>query len=145
LYSVAHYALGDTRRPLRYAIVRLVIVSALGYVCAMIVPPRLGIAPEWGAAGLTGSAGVAGWIEFALLRSSLNGRVGHTGVPASYVTRLWAAGIFAAAAAWIVKVILPPIDPILRGAVILPVFGLVYLGMAAFFRIPIVLRGLRGL
>ena len=30
LYSVAHYALGDTKRPLRYAIVRLIAVTTLG-------------------------------------------------------------------------------------------------------------------
>src|SRR5947208_7767362 len=68
LYSVAHYAIGDTRSPLRYAVVRLTSVTTLGVVSAVGVAPRLGIAPEWGAAGLTASAGVAGWIEFALLR-----------------------------------------------------------------------------
>ena len=31
----------------------------------------LGIDPHWGAAGLTASAGIAGWVEFALLRRAL--------------------------------------------------------------------------
>ena len=33
-----------------------------------------------GAAGLTISAGISSWVEFALLRRSLNRRIGHTGL-----------------------------------------------------------------
>jgi len=137
LYSVAHYALGDARRPLRYACVRLVVAGALGYVCAMMAPGWLGISPRWGAAGLTASAGVAGWIEFALLRASLNERVGHTGLPRAYVARLWAAGLAAAAAGIAARLLLPPIAPIVRGAIVLPVFGGAYLGAATLLRVPI--------
>ena len=137
LYSVAHYALGDTRRPLRYAIVRLVVVTALGYVCAVIVPPRLGIAREWGAAGLTASAGVAGWIEFALLRASINRRIGPTGLARSYVARLWDAGFVAAGAAWVVKLSLPAIDAILRGVLVLGTFGIAYLLVVRLLRLRI--------
>jgi putative peptidoglycan lipid II flippase len=138
LYSVAHYALGDTRTPLRYALIRLAGVTGLGYVCALIVPAKLGIAPIWGAAGLTASAGVAGWIEFALLRASLNARVGATGVKGSYLARLWLAAGVGAIAAWAVKLALPPLDPLLRGALVLPVFGAVFLGSARLcgVRIP---------
>jgi putative peptidoglycan lipid II flippase len=137
LYSVAHYALGDTKRPLRYAIVRLVAVTTLGYICAIVVPPALGIAREWGAAGLTASAGVAGWIEFALLRSSMTRRIGPTGLRATYLARLWTAGLVAAAAAWLVKLALPPVDAIIRGAVVLGTFGVCYLLTARVLRVPI--------
>ena len=61
-------------------LLRLVIVTTLGYLCAIVLPPALRIAPHWGAAGLTASAGVAGWIEFVLLRASLNRRIGETGL-----------------------------------------------------------------
>ncbi len=141
LYSVAHYAIGDPRRPLRFAIVRLVIVTILGYIAAVLLPPRLGIAAEWGAAGLTASAGVAGWIEFLLLRASLNGRVGSTGLQASYAARLWSAGVFAAAVAWAVKLALPQVDPLIRGAIVLPVFGSAFLACAVLFGVRI--QGLR--
>ena len=137
LYSVAHYALGDAKRPLRFALVRLVVVTTLGYVCAIVLPPRLGIAPDWGAAGLTASAGVAGWIEFALLRASLNRRIGHTGLAASYAARLWIAGIAGAAGAWGVRLALPPLDPLVRGAAVLPVFGAGFLAAAMVLRLPI--------
>jgi putative peptidoglycan lipid II flippase len=136
LYSVAHYAVGDTRSPLRYAVVRLIAVTTLGYLCAIVLPPYLGIAREWGAAGLTASAGVAGWIEFALLRASLNRRAGPTGLPAAYAARLWAAAIAGAAAAWAVKLALPATDPILRAALVLPVFGGTFIGVAWLMGVP---------
>ena len=137
LYSVAHYAVGDAKAPLRFAVVRLVAVTVLGYIGAVILPPRLGIAPYWGAAGLTASAGVAGWIEFTLLRASLNRRIGHTGLAVSFSARLWIAGLAGAAIAWGVKLALPPLDPLIRGAAVLPAFGAVFLGVAALLRVPI--------
>ena len=137
LYSAAHYALGDTRRPLRFALVRLAVVTVLGYLCAIVVPPRIGVAADWGAAGLTASAGVAGWIEFTLLRASLNSRIGRTGLAASYSARLWIAGLAGAAAAWGVRMTLPPLDPLLRGAAVLPVFGAVFLAAAMLLRVPV--------
>lgn len=136
MYSAAHYALGDTKRPLRFALVRLLVVTGLGYVCALILPPRLGIDPGWGAAGLTASSGIAGWIEFALLRSHLNRRIGPTGLGASHLARLWIAGLAGAAIAWGVKLWLPPLDPLLRGIAVLPAFGAGFLAAAAILRLP---------
>jgi putative peptidoglycan lipid II flippase len=138
LYSVAHYALGDTRRPLRYALVRLVLVTTLGYICAILVPPAIGLAREWGAAGLTASAGVAGWVEFVLLRHSINTRIGATGLRANYMSRLWGAGIAAATLAWVVKLMLPPLHPLLRGAIVLPAFGAAFVGIAIALGVSIV-------
>jgi len=137
LYSVAHYALGDAKRPLRFAGARLLVAGVLGYAGALVAPAWIGAAPEWGAAGLTASAGVAGWVEFVLLRRSLNDRIGSTGLPASYVARLWTAGIAAAALAWGVRLVLPPLNPILRGAIVLPIFGAGYIGLAAVMGIAI--------
>jgi putative peptidoglycan lipid II flippase len=131
LYSVAHYAVGDTRAPLRYAVIRLIAVTVLGYLCAIVLPPRLGIAARWGAAGLTASAGVAGWMEFALLRASLNRRIGPTGLRRAHAARLWLAAAVAAAVALGVRRLLPPFNPIVVGVVVLPVFGLLYLGAAS--------------
>src|SRR5262249_42870691 len=61
LYSSAYYALRDTRTPLAYAIARVVLTTVLGYLFAIPVPRWLGIPALWGAAGLTASAGLAGW------------------------------------------------------------------------------------
>lgn len=141
LYSAAHYALGDTRRPLRFALARLTMGAALGYVFAIILPPKLGLAAHWGAAGLTAASGVVGWVEFALLRSSLNRRIGPTGLAASHLARLWTAGLAGAAIAWGVKLSLPPLDPLIRGIAVLPAFGAGFLATAVLLRLP--LPGLR--
>jgi putative peptidoglycan lipid II flippase len=137
LYSAAHYALGDTKSPLRFALVRLAVVTALGYLCALVLPAMIGIAADWGAAGLTASAGIAGWIEFALLRASLTRRIGPTGLAASYSARLWIAGVVGAAAAWGVRIALPPLDPLIRGAAVLPVFGAGFLAGAMMLRVSV--------
>jgi putative peptidoglycan lipid II flippase len=131
LYSVAHYALGDTRTPLRFAIVRIAFVTTLGFLFALVIPPRIGVPPIWGAAGLTASAGVAGWIEFALLRRSLDTRLGRTGMEVSRMLVLWGSALVAAAVAWGVKLVLPWSNPLIRGALILPAFGLTYLACTA--------------
>ena len=39
-----------------------------------------------GVAGLTASAGIAGWIEMLLLRRTLNARIGRTSLPASFAS-----------------------------------------------------------
>ena len=85
LYSSTYYAMRDTRTPLRFAIVRVILTTALGYLCAIPLPRMLGIEPRWGVAGLTISAGVASSIEFHLLRRALNRRIGRTGLPADFL------------------------------------------------------------
>ncbi len=97
LYSSTFYALRDTATPLRYAIVRVVLTTVLGYVCAVRLPPVLGVDLKWGTAGLTASAGVAGWIEFVMLRATINSRLGGTGIPVSILLRLWLSALVAAA------------------------------------------------
>lgn len=131
LYSMAHYAVGDTKSPLRFAVVRLVVGTTLGYLCAIVLPPRLGIPAQWGAVGLTASSGVVGWLEFVLLRANLNRRIGVTGLRRSHAARLWLAALAAGAAAFAVRWSLPPFHPVIIGGVVLPVFGALYLAFAA--------------
>lgn len=126
LYSSSYYALRDTRTPLRFAMVRLALTTLLGLVCVFVLPPLFGLAPRWGAAGLTASAGVAGWVEFVLLRRSMNARIGHTGLPASLMFKLWGVALLCAVAAWGVKLKLGHGQPILLALVILGVYGCLY-------------------
>ena len=111
LYSSTYYALRDTRTPLRYALVRVALTTVLGYVFALPLPRLLGMAPQWGAAGLTASAGIAGWVEMLLLRHTLNARIGRTGLSAEYAGKLWASALVGAAVAWAVKLATPPLRP----------------------------------
>jgi putative peptidoglycan lipid II flippase len=135
LYSSTYYALRDTRTPLRYAIIRVTLTGALGYVAAIWLPRWIGIEPRWGVAGLTASAGVAGWVEFSLLRHTLNGRIGSTGLERSFLVKLWIAAVVAAAAGWAVKLGVGPRNPIIEAVAVLGVYGVGYFATAAALRI----------
>jgi len=135
LYSSTYYALRDTRTPLRYAIVRVVLTTVLGYLCARVLPQWLGLDDRWGMAGLTASAGVAGWVEFVLLRRTMNQRIGLTGIPPLLTAKLWMSSALAAAAAWAVKLLMGNRGPIVSAVVILSAYGIVYFAVTYLFRI----------
>lgn len=135
LYNSTYYALWDTRTPLRYALIRVGLTLILGYVCAIIVPPRLGIPARWGVAGLSASAGVAAWFEFALLRWSLNRRLGWTGIDRGYLMRLWAMALTAGAIGFALKHEIHR-GPRLTALAVLPVYGIAYFGLAWWSGVP---------
>ena len=126
LYASTYYALHDTRTPLRFAVLRVALTIGLGYLFALPLPPALGLEPRWGAAGLTASAGIAGWVEFVLLRRALNARIGRTGLPAALVARLWVAAAAGAGAAWALRLGIGVVHPVLSALVLLGAYGGVY-------------------
>jgi putative peptidoglycan lipid II flippase len=136
LYASTYYALHDTRTPLRFALVRVALTIGLGYLAALPLPRLLGIDPRWGAAGLTASAGVAGWVEFVLLRAALNRRIGPTGLPMALTTRLWGAAAAGAGAAWGLRMVVPVNGPILTAVLLLTVYGGVYFFLTDRLGIP---------
>jgi putative peptidoglycan lipid II flippase len=126
LYSSAFYALLDTKTPLRFAMIRVTLTAILGWVCALFLPRWLGIGQEWGVAGLTASAGVAGWVEFVLLRHALGDRIGKTAIAASFTLRLWSVAISASAVSYFIKLGIGTGYPKLLACVALPVYGVLY-------------------
>lgn len=135
LYSSTYYALHDTRTPLKFAVIRVALATLLGYTCALHLPGWLGYDAQWGAPGITASAGVAGWIEFLLLRRALNLRIGRTGLPVAFVGQLWLAALVAGAIASAGRLLgLGP--PLLVACVTLVPFGLIYLATTVAMRIP---------
>lgn len=147
VYSSAYYALRDTKTPLRYAIIRVVLTSLLGYLCSIPLPPLLHLDLRWGAAGLTASAGIAGWVEFVLLRRSLNRRIGATGLVPSFVAKLWAAAIVGTAVGWGFKVLLGQRHPLVMAIVVLGGYGIAYFALTFALGIEesknVIMRGLR--
>jgi putative peptidoglycan lipid II flippase len=135
LYSSTYYALHDTRTPLRYAIIRVALTTVLGYLFALPLPVALGINPKWGVAGLTASAGIAGWIEFALLRRTLNRRIGKTGLAGSYVLKLWLAALVAAGIGWGLRLLVGNLNPIPLAAIVLGGYGVSYFAITSALRI----------
>ena len=136
LYSSTFYALQDAKTPLRFAVVRVVLTTVLGGIGGLYLPGWLGIDRAWGTVGLTATAGIAGWVEFSLLRRALNGKIGRTGIELSFLTRLWLPALVAAAGGWAAKLICGhlgnfyvghPLYPVVLAALVFGLFGGIYL------------------
>ncbi len=136
LYSSTYYALSDTRTPLRFAAVRLALTTVLGAAFALALPRMLGIDARWGVAGLSASAGIAAWVEFLLLRSRLNRRIGTTGLPGRYAVTLWGLAVASAGLAILVQAWARGWRPLAAGVVVIAVYGMAYVGGALLMRIP---------
>lgn len=160
LYSSAFYALRDPKTPLRFASYRVILTGVLGYLFAIPLRPLLisgmqalhlpipDVADSvraLGAVGLTASAGIAGWIEFLLLRRALGNRIGRVQIEPSYLAKLWTSAIAAAVAAasfnaFVLARIaphLPRIMPYIRDAgIVCGLFGVVYFGAAIALGVP---------
>ena len=136
LYSSGYYALRDTRTPLRFAIVRVLLTTLLGYLAALPLPRLLGIEPRWGVAGLTISAGIASWVEFTLLQRGIRRRIGQVGVPLVFLAQVWAASLFGAAAARGVLIAVGHRGPILLAVIVLSVYGILFFGVSTLLKLP---------
>jgi putative peptidoglycan lipid II flippase len=152
LYSSAFYALRDTRTPLYFAIVRVVLTGALGVLFAfplrwllsdvmsqglhLATPALPQIERGMGVVGLTFSAGLSGWIEFLLLRRALQARIGSTELPRFYATKIWLAALVAGAAGWGAGHFIHLGIRWANLGVVLAAFGIVYGGLALLLRVP---------
>ena len=145
LYSSTYWALRDTRTPLKFALVRVFLTTVLGYFCSIPLPRALGVDAHWGVFGLTASAGIASWVEFTLLRRTLNRRIGATGIPAVLVGKLWGSALLAAAAAWGVKLAIGMQRPVVDGLLILATFGGLYLALTLLLGVEECSRAVRRL
>ncbi|MEN6620435.1 MAG: murein biosynthesis integral membrane protein MurJ [Smithella sp.] len=136
LYSSTFYALRDTRTPLRFAIIRVFLAACFGYVLSQHVPSLIGIDSRWGTAGITVASGLAGWIEFILLRSGINRQIGKSGLEFEFVAKLWLAAGTGAAVAWGIKIITSQYHPIIQAILIFIPYGLVYFALCFVMKIP---------
>jgi putative peptidoglycan lipid II flippase len=136
LYSSTYFALHDTRTPFRCALGRVVVGTVLGYVLAIHLIPATGVSALWGAAGLTLASGVAASLELMFLRRGINRRIGTTGLAKDFTIRLWTSACAGAAAGWIVKLILPPLHPLVIGACVLPAYAATYAAMTMALGVP---------
>jgi putative peptidoglycan lipid II flippase len=158
LYSSAFYALRDPKTPLRFAMVRVTLTAVLGLLFAFPLRPFIVDAirllhlpvPQlaegekiFGAIGLTASAGLAGWIEFLLLRRALNRRVGVVRLAPSFLGRLWVAALAAAVVSIAFDVFLTghgaarlPFHHIAEAALVAGAFGAVYFAAAIAAGLP---------
>ena len=135
LYSSTYYALRDTRTPLLFAVIRVALTTVLGYVFAIHAPRWLGVEQKLGVAGLMVSSSIAGWVEYVLLRRSLNARIGRTGLSLSYLIKLFVAALAGAFVAWGLKLNIPTWHPIPLAIVVLGSYGITYFLFSYRFRL----------
>lgn len=145
LLASTFFALRDTRTPARYAGVRVAASALLGAGLMLQFEPVAPFGPQLGpgllggldiggqplgAVGLALGAGLAAWIEVALLRRALAGRIGSVALGAALWLKMFAAGASAAAAGWGIRLLLPELHPIVTGAAVLGGFGVTYFAVA---------------
>ena len=160
LYSSAFYALRDTKTPLRYAMMRVALTGVLGYLFAIPLRPLLidalqlahvplpmiqGSTKPLGAIALTATAGVAGWLEFLLLRRALGRRIGPVPLSRTYLASLWASAIAAGIAGAAFYAYITPrlgahlphyFTHIRDGIIVCGVFGVVYFAATILLGVP---------
>jgi putative peptidoglycan lipid II flippase len=138
LLNSAFYALNDTKSPLRAALARVAITGAAGYAFALPLRDVFGYGAEWGAFALTASAGVAAWIEFALLRRWLVAKLGAVDIPVRLglgaLAAAAAAGALGYGAGWLADQL--GARAWLAGLFAIAVYGAAYLGAMIAARVP---------
>jgi len=134
LYSSTFYSLKDTKTPLKFAFIRVMLTTALGYLFAFPLPKLLALDPSWGTAGLTASAGLSGWIEFYLLRKALNERIGQTGLKINYQLTLWVSALTASLVGYSVKHF-THFRPIFSAVVIFSFYGVTYFAVTYLLKV----------
>ena len=134
----AFYALGDTRTPMITSIIRLAITGLAGYLLVLPLRDAYDYAPEWGAFGLTASAGFAAWVEFLLLRRWLDRRIGRVAIPNRLGAGALAASIVAGALGYGAALGMHAVWPRrwVEAIAAIGVFGIAYVAIMAAARVP---------
>lgn len=129
LYASVFYALRDTKTPLRFSILRVLLATTLGWFMGLKLPGLLGFQETWGTMGLTAAAGLSGWVEFMLLKRGANRLIGTTGLPQTYALKLWSIALLSAISAFFLKRELQLNQPVIQGLVIGGTYTALYLGL----------------
>lgn len=106
LYASAFYALKDTKRPLRFAALRVSLGIALGYYAVRILPGQLGLPGHLGAVFITVTTGVTAWVELTLLRRALRRELGALPSIRGQLVKVWGAALAAGVVTLGLKVLL---------------------------------------
>ncbi|MFO0590664.1 MAG: murein biosynthesis integral membrane protein MurJ [Polyangiaceae bacterium] len=125
--TAASHALGDTRTPARYGVIRVLAGGAAAVLLMM----------RYDALGVVLGSVVAAWVETFALARKLRTELGGLGVNARFVLVSLGNAAIATVSAATVRHLLPaPFAASVVGAlVVLTVFGAVYLGLATMTRV----------
>lgn len=153
LYASAFYALGDTRTPLRLALIRVTVSILLGFLLAFPLRPYIvefftstpGLRkPELpdielglGAIGLSLATAISGWVEFLILKGKISKRIGRPRTSKILLTKTVLAALCASIIAASSSLYFDGIQlgVSLKALMILVIYGAGYLIFAAFLKI----------
>ena len=79
------------------------------------------------------SSSIAGWVEYVLLRRTLNARIGRTGLSAAYTVKLFVAALAGAGVGWGLKLLVSTWHPIPLAIVVLGGYGTTYFAIGYLF------------
>ena len=137
------WALRDTRTPSKFAFLRVILTGFFGYLVTFPLRTKFNWPVLYSAAGLTASAGVAGWLEFLLIRNSLTRKIGYFSLGGSAIPKAWSGALVASAVGYAVKLSLPLSHPFITGVIVLGIYAVSYLALAWVFgleEVSIVIR-----
>lgn len=136
LFVSTFWALGNTRTPLRIACFRVALTTLLGYLAVFPLRSIFALDAIYCSAALTASAGIAGWIEFILFRYALITHIGRFDLGGRTIKVLWGIAIASAAVAFGFKLLVPGLHVVVRGIIVLGLYGLLYICGAVAAGIP---------
>jgi putative peptidoglycan lipid II flippase len=140
LSATSFFAMHDTRTPLAFALIRITLsaVLAVGFLFFLpriMAPELFAEHPLWRVAGLSLGGSIAFWMEYALLHSALEARIGPAESRRGYTPRLLAATLVAGVAGLAARLLLDPAPGWPGSLVPLAAFGATYLAAAALLGI----------
>jgi putative peptidoglycan lipid II flippase len=135
LYSSAFYALKNTRAPLKFAIIRVVISASFGYFAAYVLPDVIRINSQWGIAGLAVASGLSSWIEYVLLKRKFTNSIGKIRLNKFVILRLVLSAIIATIIALMIKIQIIGFHPVSLAIFVLLPFCASYLAFCILFKI----------
>lgn len=134
LYNSAFFALRDTRTPAKVAALRVVLAGALGAALMLALRDVTVDGRSLGPVGLSVATGIAAWVEWGLLRRSLQPHLGRLGAGASALARMFGAALLAAGAGRAIYFYLPDtLAPLLAAVVVLIPFAILYFALSRIF------------
>jgi putative peptidoglycan lipid II flippase len=161
LCSSTFYAMGDTRTPLKIAVVRVLLGAGLAYLFAIPLQPMFetllhrvfalppvdlpGGSVALGAVGLALGSSIAAWVEYFLLRRGIEKKVGAFSIGVGYLVRVIAPSLIAAAVALLVArategiahASLPGgLGPLMHAGIVVASFGVIYLPGTVLAGVP---------
>ena len=127
IFATTCFALGDTKRPARFAAIRVAVSTAI----SLIAMQRFGVA------GVVLGAVTAGWLELALLANRVREVLGGTGLAEVPFAKITLLGVATAVTGFGLRQLFAPLalNPFLVSSIVLALAGFVFLATATLTRV----------